>query len=197
VLVRVDLNVPMQDGAVSDDTRLRASAPTIPKLAAKGARCCCCRTSAAQGGQPPRHVGQHDVDAVQAVLGRPVRSFIEDCGARGRAAVGIMQPGDIAMLENTRFLEGRGKERSRPRQGNGRARRFLRQRCLFGRAPRPCRPKGWPTCCRLAGRAMEAELKALEAALGDPERPVAAVVGGAKVSTKLAVLGTSSKRSIT
>ena len=124
--------------------------------------------------------------------------FIEDCqGRRRERAIATMLPGDIGVLENTRFHAGEEKNDPELAEGDGGARRFLRQRCLLRRAPRACLDRGPRALpAGFAGRAMEAELEALEKALGNPEHPVAAVVGGAKVSTKLDVLGTSSARSI-
>jgi len=190
VLVRVDLNVPMQDGAVSDDTRLRATLPTVTELADKGAIV----LLLAHFGRPS---GQRRPDMSLAlvtrpyehVLGRPVR-FIDDCcGAGAEEAVATLAPGDVAILENTRFHEG--EEANDPALAAAMARLGdLYVDDAFSAAHR-AHASTEGIAHRLpayAGRAMEAELKALEAALGTPERPVAAVVGGAKVSTKLDVL---------
>ncbi len=189
-LVRVDLNVPMADGAVTDDTRLRATLPTVTDLADRGAIV----LLLAHFGRPK---GERRPDmslslvtrAYEQVLGRPVR-FVGDCaGPLAAENVAQMQPGDVAILENTRFHAGEEKndpDLAREIAALG----DLYVNDAFSAAHRA--HSSTEAIAHLlpayAGRAMEAELKALEKALGAPERPVAAVVGGAKVSTKLDVL---------
>ena len=191
VLVRVDFNVPMQDGAISDDTRLRAAVPTIAELSDKRAIV----LLLSHFGRPK---GQVRPDMSLALLvrplseltGRPVR-FIEDCqGPEAERAITTMTAGSIGMLENTRFHLG--EETNDPELARGMA--ALGDYYVddaFSAAHRAhASTEGVAHLLpSFAGRAMEAELTALEKALGNPERPVAAVVGGAKVSTKLAVLG--------
>jgi phosphoglycerate kinase len=191
VLVRVDLNVPMQDGAISDDTRLRATVPTIAELSDKGAIV----LLLSHFGRPK---GQNRPDMSTALLvkplseltGRSVR-FVEDCtGPEAERAASIMLPGSIGILENTRFHAG--EETNDPELAKGMAALgdyYVND--AFSAAHRAhASTEGIAHLLpAFAGRAMEAELKVLEKALGNPERPVAAVVGGAKVSTKLAVLG--------
>ena len=189
-LVRVDLNLPMQDGAVTDDTRVRASAPTILELAAKGAKV----LLLAHFGRPKgERVSTMSVsmtlDAVQAVLGKEVMFVPEVAGPVVAQAIGILRAGDIAMLENTRFWKGEEKndpELARAIAENG----DIYVNDAFSAAHRAhASTEGLAHLLpAYAGRSMEAELKALEAALGKPVRPVAAVVGGAKVSSKLDVL---------
>ncbi|MBN8485402.1 MAG: phosphoglycerate kinase [Sphingomonadales bacterium] len=189
-LVRVDLNLPMQDGAVTDDTRVRASAPTILELVAKGAKV----LLLAHFGRPKgERVSTMSVsmtlDAVQAVLGKEVMFVPEVAGDVVRQAIGILQPGDIAMLENTRFWKGEEKndpELAKAIAANG----DIYVNDAFSAAHRAhASTEGLAHLLpAYAGRSMEAELKALEAALGAPVRPVCAVVGGAKVSSKLDVL---------
>ncbi|HNJ47234.1 MAG TPA: phosphoglycerate kinase [Novosphingobium sp.] len=189
-LVRVDLNLPMQDGAVTDDTRVRASAPTILELAAKGAKV----LLLAHFGRPKgERVSTMSVsmtlDSVQAVLGKEVMFVPEIAGPVIEQAVGILRPGDIAMLENTRFWKGEEKndpELAKAIAANG----DIYVNDAFSAAHRAhASTEGLAHLLpAYAGRSMEAELKALEAALGNPVRPVAAVVGGAKVSSKLDVL---------
>jgi len=189
-LVRVDLNLPMQDGAVTDDTRVRASAPTILDLCAKGAKV----LLLAHFGRPKgERVSTMSVsmtlDAVQAVLGKEVMFVPEVAGDVVKQAVGILRPGDVAMLENTRFWKGEEKndpELARAIAENG----DIYVNDAFSAAHRAhASTEGLAHLLpAYAGRSMEAELKALEAALGNPVRPVAAVVGGAKVSSKLDVL---------
>ncbi len=189
-LVRVDLNLPMQDGAVTDDTRVRASAPTILELAGKGAKV----LLLAHFGRPKgERVSTMSVsmtlDAVQAVLGKEVMFVPEVAGDVVKQAIGILRPGDIAMLENTRFWKGEEKndaELAKAIAANG----DIYVNDAFSAAHRAhASTEGLAHLLpAYAGRSMEAELKALDAALGTPVRPVAAVVGGAKVSSKLDVL---------
>lgn len=187
VLVREDLNVPMADGQVTDDTRLRATLATVTELADRGAIV----LVLAHFGRPK---GQRHPDMSLAmitrpyaqVLGRPVR-FVDWDGAAD--AVAQMQPGDIAVLENTRFFAGEetnDAETVRTFAAIG----DLYVNDAFSAAHRAhASTEGLARALpAFAGRAMEAELDALEKALGKPEHPVAAVVGGAKVSTKLDVL---------
>ena len=189
-LVRVDLNLPMQDGAVTDDTRVRASAPTILELAGKGAKV----LLLAHFGRPKgERVSTMSVsmtlDAVQAVLGKEVMFVPEVAGDVVKQAIGILRPCDIAMLENTRFWKGEEKndaELAKAIAANG----DIYVNDAFSAAHRAhASTEGLAHLLpAYAGRSMEAELKALDAALGTPVRPVAAVVGGAKVSSKLDVL---------
>jgi phosphoglycerate kinase len=191
VLVRVDLNVPMDGAKVTDDTRLRAMLPTVLELSDRGAIV----LLLAHFGRP-KGEKRPDMSTAQLVLpihrlaGRSVR-FIEDCqGPEAERAVATMLPGNIGVLENTRFHSG--EEKNDP--GLAEAMAALGDYYVndaFSAAHRAHASTEGIThyLPSFAGRSMEAELKALERALGDPERPVAAVVGGAKVSTKLAVLG--------
>jgi phosphoglycerate kinase len=186
VLVREDLNVPMADGAVTDDTRLRASVPTVTELSDRGAIV----LVLAHFGRPktpsPEHSLAQIVRPYSAVLGRPVRYVDWECDAD---AVATLQPGDIAVLENTRFFGG--EEKNDPAVVD----RFAALGDLYVNDAFSAAHRAHASTEGLAhrlpafaGRAMEAELDALTAALGQPQHPVAAVVGGAKVSTKLDVL---------
>jgi phosphoglycerate kinase len=191
VLVRVDLNVPMQDGAISDDTRLRAAVPTIAELSDKGAIV----LLLSHFGRPK---GQNRPDMSTALLvkplseltGRSVR-FVEDCaGPEAERAASIMLPGSIGILENTRFHPGEEKNDPELAKGMAALGHYYVNDAFSAAHRAHASTEGIAHFLpSFAGRAMEAELKALEKALDDPERPVAAVVGGAKVSTKLAVLG--------
>ena len=190
VLVRVDLNVPMQDGEVSDDTRLRATLPTVTELADKGAIVLLlAHFGRPKGERRPDMSLRQVVEPYAAVLGRPVR-FVDDCCGPGAGeAVAALEPGDVAILENTRFHPG--EEKNDPELARAMAALGdLYVDDAFSAAHRA--HASTEALAHLlpayAGRAMQAELEALEKALGDPERPVAAVVGGAKVSTKLDVL---------
>ncbi|MFC0590858.1 phosphoglycerate kinase [Novosphingobium aquiterrae] len=189
-LVRVDLNLPMQDGAVTDDTRVRAAAPTILELAGKGAKV----LLLAHFGRPKgERVSTMSVsmtlDAVQAVLQEEVMFIPEVAGPVVAQAVGILQPGDIALLENTRFWKGEeanDPEFAKVIAANG----DFYVNDAFSAAHRAhASTEGLAHLLpAYAGRSMEAELIALDKALGNPVKPVAAVVGGAKVSSKLDVL---------
>jgi len=186
VLVRVDLNVPMQEGKVSDDTRFRATLPTVTELADKGAIV----LLLAHFGRPKAPSPDLSLALVtkpyEQVLGRPVRYIDWEVDEAG---VATLQPGDVAILENTRFFGG--EEKNDPAVVD----RFARLGDLYVNDAFSAAHRAHASTEGLAhrlpafaGRAMEAELNALEKALGNPERPVAAVVGGAKVSTKLEVL---------
>ena len=191
VLVRVDLNVPMQDGAVSDDTRLRAVVPTIAELSDRGAIVLLLsHFGRPKGAKRPDMSTALLVKPLWELTGRSVR-FIEDCeGPEAERAIQTMLPGNVGILENTRFHAG--EEKNDPDLAKGMAALgdyYVND--AFSAAHRAhASTEGIAHLLpSFAGRAMEAELKALAQALGSPERPVAAVVGGAKVSTKLAVLG--------
>ncbi len=189
-LVRVDLNLPMQDGAVTDATRIRAAIPTILELADAGAKV----LLLAHFGRPKgaRHSEMSlsmVVGAVQDVLGREVMFVPEIAGDVAKQAIGILREGDIAVLENTRFWPGEEKndpELARAIAANG----DFYVNDAFSAAHRAhATTEGLARVLpAYAGRSMQAELEALQKALGEPERPVAAVVGGAKVSSKLDVL---------
>nr|WP_295370640.1 phosphoglycerate kinase [uncultured Sphingosinicella sp.] len=186
VLVRVDLNVPMADGAVTDDTRFRATLPTVTELADNGAIV----LLLAHFGRPKVPSPEHSLSLVtrpyESVLGRQVR-YVDWEAAEENVA--MLRPGDVAILENTRFFGG--EEKNDPAVTD----RFAKLGDLYVNdafsAAHRAHASTEGLAHRLAayaGRAMQAELEALEKALGNPERPVAAVVGGAKVSTKLEVL---------
>jgi phosphoglycerate kinase len=189
-LVRVDLNVPMEDGAVTDDTRMRATLPTVTELSDKGAIVLLLAHFGRPKGEKRPDMSLSLVTrAYEQVLGRPVRYVGECQGELAAANVRDMQPGDVAILENTRFHAG--EEKNDPELARAMAALGdLYVNDAFSAAHRA--HASTEGLARLlpayAGRAMEAELKALEKALGAPERPVAAVVGGAKVSSKLEVL---------
>jgi phosphoglycerate kinase len=189
-LVRVDLNLPMKDGRATDLTRVQAVAPTILELADAGAKV----LLLAHYGRPKgeRHstmslsVVQGDVERV---LGREVMFISEVAGPVVEQSLGIFRNGDIGILDNTRFWPGEEKndpEFARAIAANG----DFYVNDAFSAAHRAhASTEGLAHLLpAYAGRAMENELKALDAALGNPQPPVAAVVGGAKVSTKLAVL---------
>jgi len=190
VLVREDLNVPMQDGAVSDDTRLRATIATVGELADRGAIVLVLAHFGRPKGQPNPEMSLAPItQPYAAVLGRPVM-FVGDCvGETAAQAVALLAPGDVAILENTRFHAG--EEKNDPALVAEMAKLGdVYVNDAFSAAHRAhASTEGLAHVLpAFAGRAMEAELDALEKALGNPEHPVAAVVGGAKVSSKLDVL---------
>ena len=191
VLVRVDINVPVEAGEVTDATRIERIKPTIDAILAEGGK----PILLAHFGRPK---GQFNPDmslditrsTLERVLGREV-NFADDCiGDVAEVAVEALEPGKVLLLENTRFHPG--EEAGDPG--------FADQLAALGdifcndafsaahraHASTTLLAERLPAC---AGRLMEAELKALEGALATPQRPVVAVVGGAKVSTKLDLLG--------
>src|SRR5215468_2006152 len=190
VLVRVDLNVPVENGKVADTTRIERVAPTIREIADKGGKVILLSHFGRPKGPDPKQSLKPFAPAIAAVLKRPV-AFAEDCiGERAAAAVHAMKPGDILCLENTRFHPG--EERNDPA--------FVAQLAALGdifvndafsaahRAHASVEGIGHrlPT---YAGRTMQDELEALTKVLQSPIRPLAAIVGGAKISTKLDLLG--------
>ena len=190
VLVREDLNVPMHEGSVSDDTRLRSAMPTVLELADRGAKVLILAHFGRPKGQKnPEFSLSKITRPLSQVLGREVQ-FIPDCA--GQAAIdgiAVMRPGDIAILENTRFHAG--EEQNDPALADAMAAiADMYVNDAFSAAHRAhVSTEGIAhKLPAFAGRAMERELDALQVALGTPVKPVAAVVGGAKVSTKLDVL---------
>lgn len=189
-LVRVDLNLPMNGGTVTDDTRVRASAPTILELADAGAKVLLlAHFGRPKGARDPNQSLSRVIDCVQNVLGREVMYCSEIAGDIVAQTIGILPPGGIAILENTRFWPGEEKNDSELVSAIA-ANADLFVNDAFSAAHRAhATTEGLAHALpAYAGRSMEAELKALGAALGNPVKPVAAVVGGAKVSSKLDVL---------
>ncbi|MES2291573.1 MAG: phosphoglycerate kinase [Pseudomonadota bacterium] len=186
VLVREDLNVPMADGRVTDDTRLRATIPTVTELADRGAIVLVLAHFGRPKGPSAELSLSHITDAYASVLGRPV-SYIDWEGDAD--AVAALSPGDIAVLENTRFFGGEEKNDPAVVARFAALGDFYVNDAFSAAHRAHASTEGLAhNLPAFAGRAMEAELTALDKALGNPEHPVAAVVGGAKVSTKLAVL---------
>jgi phosphoglycerate kinase len=191
VLLRVDLNVPMENGRVSDLTRIERVMPTVSEIADKGGKVVLLsHFGRPKGRRDPSQSLKPIAAAVADVAGRPVK-FAEDCiGAAAEAAVQAMKPGDIVCLENTRFH----KEEEKNEPG------FVAKLAALGdiyvndafSAAHRAHASTEGLARKLpayAGRAMQAELDALGKALESPQRPVAAIVGGAKISTKLDLLG--------
>src|SRR5262245_34736781 len=189
VLVRVDLNVPVEDGKVADTTRIERVAPTIREIADKGGKVILLSHFGRPKGFDPTQSLKPLIPAIAEVLKRPV-AFAEDCiGPKARAAVEAMRPGDILCLENARFHKG--EEKNDPE--------FAAELAALGDL---FVSDGFSVAHRAhasveglarklpsyAGRTMQAELEALTRVLETPTRPLAAIVGGAKVSTKLGLL---------
>ncbi|MHA6344622.1 phosphoglycerate kinase [Roseivivax sp. CAU 1761] len=190
VLTRVDINVPVEDGRVTDATRIERVAPTVRDILAKGGT----PVLLAHFGRP-KGERRDDmslsplVPALESAFGVPV-AFAADCrGPGAEAALAALKPGEVLLLENTRFHAG--EEKNDP----GLAAEMAKLGDVYcndafsaahrAHASTEALARLLPSC---AGRLMAAELAALEAALGTPKRPVMAVVGGAKVSTKLDLL---------
>jgi len=191
VLVRVDLNVPMKNGKVTDATRIERAAPTLRELADKGAKVIVLsHFGRPDGKRVPEMSLAPLVEPLSKALGKPV-AFAEDCiGPQAEAAVAALKPGDVLLLENLRFH----KEEETNDKG------FVEKLAALGdvyvndafSAAHRAHASTEGVAHRLpalAGRLMQAELEALHKALGHPKRPVAAIVGGVKVSTKLDLLG--------
>lgn len=191
VLMRVDLNVPMENGRVSDDTRIQRLLPSVRDvLDAGGLPILLAHFGRPKGKRDPALSLQQLVPALETAFAAPV-VFVADCrGPAAEAAVAALVPGEILLLENTRFHPG--ETQNDPDLAAEMARLGdIYCNDAFSAAHRAhASTEGiaqlLPSC---AGRLMQAELSALEAALGKPDRPVVAVVGGAKVSTKLELLG--------
>ncbi|MBB2973501.1 phosphoglycerate kinase [Mesorhizobium sp. RMAD-H1] len=190
VLLRVDLNVPMADGEVTDATRIERVAGTISELSNKGAKVILLAHFGRPKGAPsPEFSLRQVVKALEKHLRHPVH-FAEDCiGEKAASAVAAMKDGDILLLENTRFHKGEEKndpEFVKALAANG----DIYVNDAFSAAHRAhASTEGLAHLLpAYAGRAMQAELEALEKGLGNPARPVVAIVGGAKVSSKIDLL---------
>ena len=191
VLLRVDLNVPTENGRVTDATRIERVAQTIKEIADKGGKVILLAHFGRPKGGPDEANSLRPVaEAVAEVIGRPV-AFVADCiGDAAADAIGTMKNGDILLLENTRFHKG--EEKNDPAHVEELAKLGdIYVNDAFSAAHRAhASTEGLAHKLPAhAGRAMQKELEALALALGNPARPVAAIVGGAKVSTKLDLLG--------
>ncbi|MFZ2100253.1 MAG: phosphoglycerate kinase [Oricola sp.] len=196
VLVRVDLNVPMADGQVTDRTRIERIVPTIAELSKKGAKVVLLAHFGRPKGKVVDDMSLRPVTgALSEELGRPV-AFATDCtGDVAKQAVDAMASGDVLLLENTRFHAGEEKndpDLAKAMAANG----DIYVNDAFSAAHRA--HSSTEGLARLlpayAGRTMQAELEALEKGLGKPVKPVVAIVGGAKVSTKIDLLQNLVKR---
>src|SRR3954454_8650296 len=191
VLLRADLNVPVRDGRITDRTRIERLTPTIRELVGKGARVVVCsHFDRPKGKRVPAMSLGPVCAALGEVLGQRVR-FAEDCvGIAAQQAVDRMARGDVLVLENTRYHAE--EEKNDPAFAAELAKLAeIYVNDAFSAAHRAhASTEGVAHLLpSYAGRLMQAELEALDAALGNPQRPVAAIVGGSKVSTKLELLG--------
>ena len=190
VLVRVDFNVPIQDGKIGDDTRLRAALPTIAELRAAGAKVILIsHFDRPKGKRVPSMSLKPLVEPLAALIGAPV-AFADDCiGEVAERAEGHLHPGDVLLLENLRYHAG--EEANDPA--------FAKQLAALGdiyvddafSAAHRAHASTEAIAHLLpayAGESRRRELNALDRALGNPERPVLGIVGGSKVSTKLELL---------
>lgn len=190
VLVRVDLNVPMADGVVTDDTRLRALIPTVTELADKGAKVLLLAHFGRPKGEPrPEFSLEQVVPALARILGREV-TFLPDSAGQIMAEKTLKLPnGSICVLENTRFHPGEESNDSALVEQMAKLGDIYVNDAFSAAHRAHASTVGLANALpSYAGRSMERELTALDKALGNPEHPVAAVVGGAKVSSKLDVL---------
>lgn len=196
VLTRVDLNLPMQDGRITDDLRLQRILPTIRAIADKGGRVILLsHFDRPKGKRVPEMSLAPIAQALGAALGRKVAFAVDCIGPEAQAAVDRMRDGETLLLENTRFHAG--EEKNDPEFARALAALGdVYVNDAFSAAHRAhASTEGLARLLpAFAGLAMEKELASLEAALGQPKRPVAALVGGAKISTKLEVLDNLSAR---
>jgi phosphoglycerate kinase len=190
VLLRADLNVPLKDGIVTDAMRIERLVPTIRALIDKGAKIVVLsHFGRPDGKRDPKYSLRPLVAPLSRLIGRDV-SFAEDCiGESARRIVDALQPGEVALLENLRFHPG--EEENSPEF----ARTLAELGDVYVDDAFSAAHRAHASIAALArllpaaaGKGMEAELRALEAALEHPARPVLALVGGAKVSTKLDLL---------
>jgi phosphoglycerate kinase len=190
VLVRVDLNVPMQGGEVADVSRIERNGPTITEIADRGGKVVLLSHYGRPKGPDPKESLKPVVAAVARIIKRPI-AFAGDCvGPIAEKAVAALKPGEILCLENTRFHKG--EEKNDPAFAAQLARLgdlYVDDAFSVAHRAHASVEAIAHLLPAFAGRAMQEELGALEKALHSPDRPVAAIVGGAKISTKLDLLG--------
>jgi phosphoglycerate kinase len=190
VLLRVDLNVPMHDGQVADASRIERNTATITEIADRGGKVILISHYGRPKGRDLSESLAPVAKAVGQILKRPI-AFADDCvGAAAEKAVAALKPGDILCLENTRFHKGETK--NDPELAAQLAKLgdiYVDDAFSVAHRAHASVEAIAHLLPAYAGRAMQEELNALERALTRPERPVAAIVGGAKISTKLDLLG--------
>jgi phosphoglycerate kinase len=189
VLVRVDLNVPMENGRITDATRIERVLPTLREIADKGGKVILLAHFGRPKGRDPKESLKPVAEEVAKHLGRPV-AFAEDCiGAAADKAVGAMKDGDVLLLENTRFHAGEEKNDKAFIQDLAKLGDIYVNDAFSAAHRAHASTEGLARVLpAYAGRAMQAELDALTKGLEAPTRPLVAVVGGAKVSTKIDLL---------
>ncbi|HET7847499.1 MAG TPA: phosphoglycerate kinase [Pseudolabrys sp.] len=189
VLMRVDLNVPVENGIVTDATRIERTAPAITEIADKGGKVILLSHFGRPKGRDPKHSLKPVAAEVARVIKRPV-SFVDDCvGDAAERAVTAMKAGDILCLENTRFHAG--EEKNDPTFVAALAKLgdiYVNDAFSVSHRAHASTEGLAHLLPAYAGRTLQAELEAFEKALEKPERPLAAIVGGAKISTKLELL---------
>jgi phosphoglycerate kinase len=190
VLIRVDLNVPMEDGTVSDDTRLRAAAPTIREVSDKGGKAILLSHFGRPKGRDTKQSLNQVIAALADTIGKPVSIAPDTIGPDAEKAIAAMKPGDVLVLENTRFHAG--EEKNAPDFVEALAKLgdlYVNDAFSVSHRAHASTEGIAHKLPSYAGRSLEKELDALSRVLESPERPVAAIVGGAKISTKLELLG--------
>jgi phosphoglycerate kinase len=189
VLIRADLNVPMEAGRVTDDTRIRAVMPTIRSVIERGGKAILLSHFGRPKGPDPSQSLAPVAPVVAGILGKPV-AFAHDCvGPEAEKVVAAMKPGDVLLLENTRFHAE--EEKNAPRFVNELAKLGdIYVNDAFSAAHRAhASTEGIAhKLPAYVGRTMQQEIEALTRAFASPERPLTAIVGGAKISSKLALL---------
>ena len=189
-LVRVDFNVPMAEGQVSDDTRLRAAIPTIKALTAKGAKVALlAHFDRPKGKRVPEMSLKPVAEPLAKLLGAPV-AFADDCiGDEAKSAIAALPAGSVILLENTRYHAGEEKNDADLAKQIAALGDFYVNDAFSAAHRAHASTEGIAHILpAYAGRQMERELDALDSCLGNPKRPVLGIVGGAKVSTKLDLL---------
>ena len=197
VLVRVDYNVPIKDGKVDDDTRIRAAMPTLNYLLEhEAAVILCSHLGRPKGGPDPKYSLRPVADHLSQLLGKPV-AFSEECvGLKAEKASQALNPGDVLLLENTRFYPGEEKnDLELARQMASLADIYVND--AFGSAHRAhASTEGVARFLpAVAGFLMEKEIRYLGQAIADPKRPFIAILGGAKISDKIGVIRNLLKKS--